>query len=406
MASLTQPLEVERDLGRYSKLAGKLPPYVFNIINELKVAARARGEDIVDLGMGNPDIATPKPIVNKLIEAVRNPRNHRYSASRGIAKLREAIAKRYARNWNVKLDPNSEVVVTIGSKEGLAHLVMTLLDRGDAALVPEPAYPIHLYSVIIAGGQLKRLPAASPGDLLEKLEPALSEHRPRVLLLSFPNNPTGACVDLPFFERVVQLARRYDVLVIHDFAYADLVFDGYRAPSILQAEGAKDVAVETYTMSKAYSMAGWRVGFCVGNPAVIGALTRVKSYLDYGIFQPIQIAAIIALNECEDNVSRIVGEYQKRRDAMVDSLARAGWPVDKPLGSMFVWAQIPERFRSMGSLEFSKLLIQQAQVAVAPGIGFGQSADEYVRLALVENSQRIRQAVRGIKRILKSGTSK
>jgi alanine-synthesizing transaminase len=389
-----------KELQGCSTLANQLPPYVFNVINELKVAARARGEDVVDLGMGNPDIATPRPIVSKLIEAARNPRNHRYSASRGIVRLREAIATRYARKWNVTLDPNSEVVVTIGSKEGLAHLVLTLLGRDDVALVPEPAYPIHLHSITIAGGRLVRLPAATPGDLLEKLAPAFRAHRPRLMILCFPNNPTGACVDLPFFQTVIDLARQHGVFVVHDFAYADLAFDGYRAPSILEAEGAKEVAVETYTMSKGYSMAGWRVGFCAGNAEVIGALTRVKSYLDYGIFQPIQIASIIALNECEDHVTRIAGEYQRRRDVLVESLGRAGWTVDKPLGSMFVWAQIPEPFRSMGSLEFAKLLIQRGQVAVAPGVGFGESADEYIRFALVENSQRIRQAVRGIKRVL------
>ncbi len=380
-------------------LSSKLPPYIFAITNELKAAARARGEDIVDLGMGNPDLPTPRPIVNKLIEAARNPRNHRYSSSRGIPKLREAIANRYQRKWGVRLDPDSEVVVTIGAKEGLSHLVMTLLAPGDLAIVPEPAYPIHTHSIIIAGGRLVRLPALDANDLLEKLRAAFKAERPKLLTISFPNNPTGCCVEIEFFKEVVSLAHEFGVFVIHDFAYADIVFDDYAAPSILQLEGAKEVAVEIYSLSKSYSMAGWRVGFCVGNPKVIAALIRVKSYLDYGIFQPIQIAAIIALNECDDYVDQIAAEYQKRRDALVTSLGRAGWPVENPRGGMFLWARIPEAFRSMGSLEFAKLLLAEAKVGVAPGIGFGESGDEYVRFALVENEQRIRQAARGIRRL-------
>ncbi|HWP43197.1 MAG TPA: aminotransferase class I/II-fold pyridoxal phosphate-dependent enzyme [Blastocatellia bacterium] len=382
-------------------LSAKLPPYVFNIVNELKAAARARDEDIVDLGMGNPDLPTPAPIVHKLIEAARNPRNHRYSASRGIVKLREAVANRYERKWGVRLDPQSEVVVTIGAKEGLSHLVMTMLGPGETALVPEPAYPIHTHSVIIAGGRLARITATGADDLLARIAPAIEAERPKLLTISFPNNPTGACVDIAFFEEVVELARRYGVMVIHDFAYADLVFDGYTAPSILQVEGAKEVAVEIFSLSKSYSMAGWRVGFVVGNTEAVTALTRVKSYLDYGIFQPIQIASIIALNECERYVEQIADQYRQRRDVLVESLVRAGWMVEKPRGTMFVWARIPEPFRHMGSLEFAKLLLARARVGVAPGIGFGESGDEYVRFALVENKQRIRQAVRGIKAVLK-----
>ena len=381
-------------------LSSKLPPYVFTVINELKAAARAKGEDIIDLGMGNPDGATPQPIVDKLIEAARNPRNHRYSASRGIPKLREAICNRYQRRWGVTLDPKTEAVVTIGSKEGLAHLVLTVLQPGDTALVPEPAYPIHQHSVVIAGGRMVPILTSEDMDLLDQIRTAVREERPKVLIISFPNNPTGACVDIAFFEEIVALSREYGFLVVHDFAYGDLVFDGYQAPSILQVEGAKDVAVEIFTLSKSYNMAGWRVGFVVGNPEVVGALTWVKSYLDYGIFQPLQIAGIIALNECEEYVTQIADEYRRRRDLLVDSLNRVGWAVNKPRGSMFVWARIPEQFRSIGSLEFSKMLIAKGQVAVSPGIGFGQSGNEHVRFALVENEHRIRQAIRGIKRVL------
>lgn len=382
-------------------LSSKLPPYVFNITNELKAAARARGEDIVDLGMGNPDLATPKPIVQKLIEAARNPRNHRYSASRGIPKLREAIANRYARKWNVELDPGTEVVQTIGAKEGLAHLVMTLLAPGETAIVPVPAYPIHTHSVIIANGRLIKLPAQTPDELLDQLTAAIKAERPKLVTLSFPNNPTCMCVDLKFFAEVVRLARQYGVLIIHDFAYADLVFDGYTAPSILQVEGAKDVAVEIFSLSKSYSMAGWRVGFVVGNAEVVAALTRVKSYMDYGTFQPIQIAAIIALNECEEYVAQIAETYRKRRDVLIESFTRAGWEIEKPQGTMFVWARIPERYRGLGSLEFAKLVLARAKVGVSPGIGFGEAGDGHVRFALIENEHRIRQAARGIKQMFK-----
>ncbi len=382
-------------------LSNKLPPYVFNVVNEMKAAARKRGEDIVDLGMGNPDLATPEPIVNKMIEAALNPRNHRYSASRGIPKLREALARRYGRKWGVSLDPESEVVATIGAKEGLAHLMMTVLEPEGCAIVPEPAYPIHRQSVTIAGGRVLGVVAEGADDLLDKLSEAIKRERPRVLLISFPNNPTGATVEIKFFEEIVALAHRYDLLIIHDFAYADIVFDGYRAPSILQVAGAKEVAVEIFSMSKSYNMAGWRVGFCAGNRETVAALTRVKSYMDYGIFQPIQIAAIIALNECDEFVGETAREYEKRRDVLIDALAQAGWIVDKPRAGMFVWAAIPEQFKSLGSLEFAKLLLSEASVAVSPGIGFGERGDGFVRFALVENEQRIRQAMRAVKRLLK-----
>lgn len=382
-------------------MSDRLPPYVFNVVNELKAQARSRGEDIIDLGMGNPDLPTPKPIVSKLIEAARNPRNHRYSSSRGIPKLREAIARRYERKWGVSLDPDKEVVVTIGAKEGLSHLVMTMLGAGERALVPEPAYPIHLQSVVIAGGELVRIEAQRADDLIAKLDEAMKQSRPKMVLISFPNNPTGECVELAFFEQLVALARHYDVMIVHDFAYADIVFEGYRAPSILEVEGAKEVAVEIFSMSKSYSMAGWRVGFVVGNQEVVAALTRLKSYMDYGIFQPVQIASIIALNECDSEAEAIAEQYRKRRDVLVDALERAGWPVKKPAGTMFVWAQIPEQFRHLKSLEFAKLALARAGVGVAPGIGFGEAGDEFVRFALVENEQRIRQAVRGIKKLFR-----
>jgi alanine-synthesizing transaminase len=398
----TSEFGLEGALSGQFHMSNRLPPYIFKTINDLKAAARARGEDVIDLGMGNPDIPTPRPIVNKLIEAAKNPRNHRYSVSRGIPKLREAIANRYGRKWGVSLDPESEVVVTIGAKEGLSHLVLALLGPGERTLVPEPTYPIHIFSTMMADGRLLRLPMGAPGDLLDKLASRIQAERPKLLILSFPHNPTGFCMDRKFFEEVVRLARRHEVIVIHDFAYADIVFDGYTAPSILQVEGARDVAVEIFSMSKSYSMPGWRVGFCLGNSRIIAALSRVKSYLDYGIFQPIQIAAIIALNECEEHVARISQEYCRRRDVLVRSFGQAGWPVEKPQGTMFVWARVPEQFRHLGSLEFSKLLLDRAQVAVAPGIGFGDSADGHVRLALVENERRIRQAARSIRQLLRT----
>jgi len=380
----------------------RLPPYVFNIVNELKVQARARGEDIIDFGMGNPDLPTPPHIVEKLIEAVKNPRNHRYSASRGIAKLRSAITDWYRRNYGVELDPETEAIATIGAKEGIAHLALALLEPGDLALVPDPSYPIHPYSVIIAGGNVCAAPLNLETNFFDCLLESFRQSwpLPKLLILSFPHNPTTAVVERDFFEKVVALAQEHDLIVIHDFAYADLVFDGYKAPSFLQIPGAKEVGVEFFTLSKSYSMPGWRVGFAVGNPQIIAALARIKSYLDYGVFQPIQIASIIALNGPQDCVKQIVAIYQSRRDCLVDGLNRIGWKIAKPKGTMFVWAKIPDRYLALGSLDFSKLLLREAKVAVSPGIGFGQNGDQYVRFALVENEDRTRQAIRCIRRIL------
>ncbi len=378
----------------------RLPPYVFNIVTELRTQARRRGEDIIDLGMGNPDQPTPKHIVDKLVEAVQNPRNHRYSLSRGIYKLRLAIADWYRRRYDVEIDPESEAIATIGSKEGLAHLVLAMIGPGDVVLVPNPTYPIHAYSVIIAGGDIRSVPLVPGVDFFEELQRATKEvwPRPKLLILNFPHNPTTEVVELEFFEKVVDFAREHEMMVIHDLAYADIVFDGYMAPSLLQAPGAKDVGVEFFSLSKSYNMPGWRVGFAVGNRKMIDALTRIKSYLDYGMFQPVQIASIIALNGPQDCVEKIRETYRKRRDVLIESFAKAGWQIEKPRATMFVWARIPEELRKMGSLEFSKFLLKEAKVAVSPGIGFGEYGDEYVRLALVENEQRIRQAARGIKR--------
>ena len=380
----------------------RLPPYVFSIVNELKVKARARGEDIIDFGMGNPDLATPDHVVDKLVEAARNPRNHRYSASRGITKLRRGICDWYRRRYAVELDPDTEAIATIGAKEGLSHLALAIVDAGDVALVPNPSYPIHPYSVIIAGGDVRHVRLGPGEDFFANLMSAYREcwPPPKLLILSFPHNPTTAVVDLEFFGKIVAFAQDHGLIVIHDFAYADLVFDGYEAPSFLQVPGAKEVGVEFFTLSKSYNMPGWRVGFAVGNRQIIGALTRIKSYLDYGMFQPVQIASIIALNGPQDCVGEIVGTYRSRRDVLCDGLTRVGWKVDKPRGTMFVWAQIPDQYRTMGSLEFSKFLLDRAKVAVSPGIGFGQYGDEYVRFALVENEHRTRQAVQGIKRVL------
>ncbi|MBI4483503.1 MAG: aminotransferase class I/II-fold pyridoxal phosphate-dependent enzyme [Acidobacteria bacterium] len=380
----------------------KLPPYVFNVINNMKIEARRRGEDIIDLGMGNPDLPTPQPIVDKLIEAAQNPRNHRYSSSRGIFKLREALADWYARNFAVSLDPEREVIATIGVKEGLGHLVQALLDRGEKALVPDPCYPIHAYSVLMAGGNLVRVPLGEPRDFLQRVRRRLSGNGVKIVLFSFPHNPTTRCVDPEFFEEMVHLARSHGALIVHDFAYADLVFDGYRAPSILQVPGAREVCVEFFSLSKSYSMPGWRVGFCAGNAQIVAALARLKSYMDYGIFQPIQIASIIALRECGAGVSTIVETYRRRRDVLVEGLQRAGWPVEKPRGSMFVWAPIPEAFGSLGSLKFCQWLLESSRVAASPGIGFGPAGEGFVRFALVENEQRIRQAVSGIRRALRA----
>lgn len=378
----------------------RLPPYVFAQVNALKMERRRAGEDIIDLGMGNPDVPTPQHIVDKLVEAAQKPHNHRYSASRGITKLRHAIADWYKRRYDVDVDPEAEAVVTIGAKEGLSHLVLALVNPGDVVFSPNPTYPIHPYSVIIAGGDLRSIPIGPDRDFFQDLQIAAKQTwpRPKMLIISFPHNPTTAVVDFAFFEKVVAFAKDHHLMVIHDLAYADLVFDGYEAPSILQVPGAKEVAVEFFSMSKSYSMAGWRVGFCVGNREMVGALTRLKSYLDYGIFQPIQIAAIIALNGDQSCVKDIVDIYRSRRDVLVEGLQRIGWAMEKPKGTMFVWAPIPERFRSMGSVEFSKFLIEKAKVAVSPGLGFGEYGDDHVRFALVENEMRIKQAIRGIRK--------
>ena len=383
----------------------KLPPYVFAVINEMKARARAAQQDVVDLGMGNPDGSTPRPVINKLVEAARNARNHRYSASRGIPKLREEITKRYRANYGVELDPDKEAIVTIGAKDALAHLLFAVVGPGDAVVSPNPCYPIHQYGVIMAEGHACVVPMPDPETFLGRLEEMYrtSSRKPKLILISFPHNPTTTCVDLDFFRRIVALAREHGTLIVHDFAYADLCFDGYKAPSILQVEGAKEVAVEIFSMSKSYNMAGWRVGYCLGNPKMIAALARIKSYLDYGVFQPIQIASIIALRECEEDTKKICAMYQKRRDVLILGLKRAGWPVESPKGSMFVWAPLPERFREAGSLEFSKQLLDQALVAVSPGIGFGPLGEGFVRFALVENDQRIRQATRAIGQFLKRG---
>jgi len=380
----------------------RLPPYVFAIVNELKVKARSRGEDVIDFGMGNPDLATPPHIVDKLCEAARNPRNHRYSASRGITKLRRAICDWYGRRYGVELDPETEAIATMGAKEGLSHLALAITEPGDVALVPNPTYPIHAYSVIIAGGDVRHVRLGPEEDFFANLMAAFRESwpRPKLLILSFPHNPTTTVVDLDFFAKIVAFAQDHDLIVIHDLAYADLVFDGYSAPSLLQVPGAKDVGVEFFTLSKSYNMPGWRVGFAVGNRRIVAALTRIKSYLDYGMFQPVQIASIIALNGPQDCVGEIAATYGSRRDVLCEGLTRVGWKVEKPRGTMFVWARIPERYREMGSLEFSKFLLERAKVAVSPGIGFGQYGDEFVRFALVENEHRTRQAVQGIKRVL------
>ncbi|HWP91701.1 MAG TPA: aminotransferase class I/II-fold pyridoxal phosphate-dependent enzyme [Thermodesulfobacteriota bacterium] len=383
-------------------LIKRLPPYIFAIVNDLKTKARARGEDIIDLGMGNPDLPTPKHIVDKLVEAARNPRNHRYSASAGIPKLRLAVCDWYKRNYGVELDPDTEAIVTIGSKEGISHLMLSILAPGDVVIVPNPTYPIHSYSVIIARADVKSVPLTKDINFIEAVEKAVKEiwPRPKVLIISFPHNPTTSVVDLNFFNEIYELARNYGLIVVHDFAYADLCFDGYKAPSFLEVPGAKELGVEFFTLSKSYNMPGWRVGFMVGNAKIINALKRIKSYLDYGIFQPVQIAAILALNGPQDCLTDIRDKYCLRRDKLVDGLSRAGWKITKPKGTMFVWAEIPEGLREMGSLEFSKMLIEKAKVAVSPGVGFGNHGEGYVRFALVENEKRIMQAVRGIRRAL------
>ena len=387
-----------------------LPPYVFAQINGLKAEARAKGRDVIDFGFGNPDLPSPDVAVEKLAEAARNPRNHRYSASRGIPNLRLAMASRYKQLFDVDLDPETEIVTTIGAKEGLTHLMWVLLGPGDTAIVPSPSYPIHLAGPGFAGATVITVPMHDPGttetdpgdDFFEGLVAAYASAsvKPRVIICSFPHNPTSACVDLAFMERLVAFALEHEVIVCHDFAYADLGFDGYQPPSILQVPRAKECCVELYTLTKSFSMAGWRVGFLVGNPEIVAALTKLKSYLDYGTFQPVQIAAIVAMNEAVDYPEQLRVIYQSRRDSLIDGLNRIGWSVKAPRGSMFVWASIPEPYREMGSLEFSRLVIQEADVATSPGVGFGEGGDDHVRFALIENELRTQQAIRNLRRAL------
>ena len=383
----------------------RLPPYVFNIVGELKQRARRAGEDIIDFGMGNPDQPTPKHIVDKLTQTVQRGDTHRYSVSRGIPRLRLAICQWYKRRFDVDLDPESEAIVTIGSKEGLAHLALATLGPGDNVLVPNPAYPIHPYGIVIAGADVRHVCMVPGVDFFEELERAIRESwpRPKMLILNFPANPTTHCVDLPFFERIVDLARENGLWVVHDLAYADLCFDGYRAPSILQVSGARDVAIESYTLSKSYNMPGWRVGFMCGNPSLVAALARMKSYLDYGLFTPVQVAAIAALEGPQACVDEVVRTYRARRDVLCEGLNQLGWPVTAPKATMFVWAPIPRPYRQMGSLEFSKLLLREAKVAVSPGVGFGDYGDDHVRFSLIENEQRTRQALRNIRRMVRRG---
>ena len=383
----------------------RLPPYVFNIVNELKAAARARGEDIIDFGMGNPDQPTPPHIVDKLIETARRGDTHRYSLSRGIPRLRKAICDWYKRRYDVDLDPDCNAIVTIGSKEGLAHLALATVGPGDAVLVPNPAYPIHPYGFAIAGADIRHVPLTpNVDDFFVELEKAIKDSwpRPKMLVLNFPGNPTTQCVELEFYEKVVAIAKEHEIWVIQDLAYADIVFDGYVAPSILQVKGAMDVAVEFFSLSKSYNMPGWRVGFMCGNKTLVAALARIKSYLDYGMFTPIQVAAITALEGPQDCVHEITEMYRERRDALCEGLNALGWPVEKPKATMFVWARIPEAYRAMGSLEFTKKLLSEAKVAVSPGIGFGSYGDEYVRFGLIENPHRTRQAIRCIREMFRS----
>jgi len=381
----------------------RLPPYVFNIVNELKAEARHRGDDIIDFGMGNPDQPTPKHIVDKLCEVAQRDGTHRYSMSRGIPRLRKAICHWYKTRYNVDLDMEREAIVTIGSKEGLAHLALATVEPGDAVLVPNPSYPIHPYGFVIAGADIRHVPLTPDGDFFDELEKAIrnSSPRPKIMVFNFPANPTTQCVELDFFEKIVEIAREHDIWVVHDLAYADIVFDGYKAPSILQVKGAKDIAVEFFSLSKSYNMPGWRVGFMCGNQHLVSSLARIKSYLDYGTFTPIQVASILALEGPQDCVTEICQTYQSRRDVLCNGLFSAGWAVEKPKATMFVWAKIPERFLHMGSLEFSKFLLKEANVAVSPGIGFGEYGNEHVRFSLIENEHRTRQAIRSIRRVLK-----
>jgi alanine-synthesizing transaminase len=392
---------------RFEKIE-RLPPYTLSVVNQLKLEARRAGRDVIDLGFGNPDLATPPHIVSKLVEAARDPRNHRYSASRGIPNLRRAMSRWYARRYNVELDPEDEIIATIGAKEGISHFVLAAISRGDNALCPDPCFGIHSFSIVIAGGDLVRVPLHPLEDLIDRLDEAvkLAWPRPRMLIASFPHNPTTACADLTLMSRLVDLCREHELMLVHDFAYAEVCFDGYTPPSVLQVQGARDVAIEFTSLSKSHSMAGWRVGFAAGNRDMLAALARVKSYVDYGTFQPIQIAAIRALDGPQDCVQETVEVYARRRDALCDGLAQPGpgpiWKIDKPLATMFVWAPIPEPFRKLGALEFSKKLLEEADVAVSPGTGFGPSGEGYVRFALVENTHRTRQAVRSIRKLLRN----
>lgn len=381
----------------------RLPPYVFNVTGELKLAARRRGEDIIDFSMGNPDQPTPRHIVDKLVETVQRTDTHGYSVSKGIARLRKAICNWYQTRYQVELDPDSEAIVTIGSKEGIAHLALATLERGDIVLVPNPSYPIHIYGPVIAGADIRHVPMHAGVDFFEALEQSIRDTypKPKMLIVNFPSNPTTQCVDLAFFERLIAIAKEHDIYVVHDLAYADIVFDGYRAPSILQVPGARDIAVEFFTMSKSYNMAGWRVGFMVGNRDLVNALARMKSYHDYGTFTPIQVASIIALEGPQDCVENVRQIYQGRRDVLWSGLNSMGWTVDKPQATMYIWAPIPEAYKSMGSLEFSKKLLIEGKVAVAPGTGFGHYGDDHVRFALIENEARTRQAIRTIKEMFR-----
>jgi alanine-synthesizing transaminase len=381
----------------------RLPPYVFNITNELTMAARRAGEDIIDLSMGNPDGPTPRHIVDKLVEVAQREDTHGYSVSKGIPKLRRAICQWYKRRWDVDLDMDREAIVTIGSKEGLAHLMLATLDRGDTVLVPNPSYPIHIYGAVIAGADIRSVRMTPGVDFIEEAERAIRElfPKPKMMIIGFPSNPTAKCVDLDFFEKVVALGRQHNILIVHDLAYADITFDGWKAPSIMQVPGAKEVAVEFFTMSKSYNMAGWRIGFMVGNPELVNALARIKSYHDYGTFTPLQVAAVAALDGPQDCVEENRATYERRRDVMVKGLHDAGWMVEKPKASMYIWAKIPDAYKEMGSIEFAKKLLRDAKIAVAPGVGFGDYGDDHVRIALIENESRSRQAVRGIKEMFR-----
>ena len=384
----------------YFSLLSKLPPYVFSVVNDLKYKARRNGEDIIDFGMGNPDQSTPKHIVEKLLESSAQGRNHRYSLSAGLPKLKLAISDWYRRNYNVEIEPEKETIVTIGSKEGLSHLMIAMLSPGEVVMVPDPCYPIHSFSVLIARGDIRPYDSFSENLMIKSIEDGLAKNpKPKALIISFPSNPTTQTVELGFFEKIVSIAKKHKIVVIHDFAYADICFGSYKAPSFLQAAGAKDIGVESFSLSKSYNMAGWRIGFMSGNEEVISALRRVKSYLDYGIFQPIQISAITALNETRDCVNEITNTYESRRNRLIESFGNSGWEIDKPDATMFIWAKIPEKYKEMGSLEFSKKLITDCKIAASPGIGFGKNGEGYVRFALIENEQRILQAARSLKKL-------